>query len=70
MDILVKMIQTPVTQAIGLIGEKEKIFLESMCDGLMNYFWSNNWVRWLFIRYSSLKPKLKPDDVMKKPDIK
>ena len=49
---------TPVTQ-IADWRKRENLF-RSMCDGLMNYFWSNNWVTG-FLYAFQFKAKIKPD---------
>ena len=48
----------PVT-AIADWRKRENLF-RSMCDGLMNYFWSNNWVTG-FLYAFQFKAKIKPD---------
>ena len=48
----------PVT-AIADWRKRENLF-RSMCDGLMNYFWSNNWVTGFLYAYQ-FRAKIKPD---------
>ena len=47
------------TVAISDWRKRENLF-RSMCDGLMNYFWSNNWVTG-FLYAFQFKAKVKPD---------
>ena len=49
--------------AIGSIADwrKREVLFRSMCDGLMNYSWSNNWVGG-FLYLFQFKAKLKPKE--------
>ena len=49
---------TPI-QSIGNWRKRENVF-RAMCDGLMNYFWGNNWVGG-FLYVFQFKAKLKPN---------
>ena len=55
--------KTPVA-GIADWRKRENLF-RSMCDGLMNYFWSNNWVTG-FLYAFQFKAKIKPDSDEKK----
>tara|TARA_R110000803_G_scaffold39315_4_gene84839 strand:+ start:27377 stop:30778 length:3402 start_codon:yes stop_codon:yes gene_type:complete len=50
---------TPI-ESIGNWRKRENVF-RAMCDGLMNYFWGNNWVGG-FLYAFQFKAKLKPNE--------
>ena len=47
-------------KAIGQWRKRENLF-RAMCDGLFNYFWTNNWLGG-FLYLFQFRAKLKPDD--------
>ena len=63
MDTIADLFSTDGENGVAFISDwrKREVLLRSMCDGLMNYFWSNNYIGG-FLYLFQFKAKLKPKE--------